>query len=60
MTPILKFTFYTLIIYCIVLLNDRVNLKLLSISLLIAFFSSILNEILTEIKKLNNKNGKEN
>lgn len=51
----LKFTFYTLVIYCIVLLNDKFDLKLLSVSLLIAFFSSILNEILAELKKLNKR-----
>lgn len=55
MKPILKFIIYTLVIYCIVLFNNKFDMKLLSISLLIAFFSSILNEILAEIKKLNNK-----
>jgi uncharacterized membrane protein YczE len=50
-----KFIGYALISYCIIIANNTLNLKYLAISLFIGFFASILNEILTELKKLNKK-----
>jgi len=48
-----KFIGYVLISYCIIIANNTINLKYLAISLFIGFFASILNEILTELRKLN-------
>ena len=48
-----KFIGYVLISYCIITANNTLNLKYLAISLFIGFFASILNEILTELRKLN-------
>lgn len=48
-----KFIGYVLISYCIIIANNTLNLKYLAISLFIGFFASILNEILTELRKLN-------
>ena len=47
---------YVLISYCIIIANNTLNLKYLAISLFIGFFASILNEILTELRKLNENN----
>ena len=49
----LKFTIYSLLSLCIIIANNTLNLKYLAISLFIGFFASILNEILTELRKLN-------
>ena len=46
---------YILISYCIIIANNTLNLKYLAISLFIGFFASILNEILTELRKLNKR-----
>ena len=51
-----KFIGYVLISYCIIITNNTLNLKYLAISLFIGFFASILNEILTELRKLNKNN----
>lgn len=52
-TYMLKFTIYSLLSLCIIIANNTLNLKYLAISLFIGFFASILNEILTELRKLN-------
>lgn len=52
----LKFTIYSLLSFCIIIANNTLNLKYLAISLFIGFFASILNEILTELRKLNKNN----
>ncbi len=52
-TYMLKFTIYSLLSLCIIRVNNTLNLKYLAISLFIGFFASILNEILTELRKLN-------
>lgn len=52
---LLKFIGYVLISYCIIIANNTLNLKYLAISLFIGFFASILNEILTELRKLNKR-----
>jgi uncharacterized membrane protein YjjP (DUF1212 family) len=54
-TYMLKFTIYSLLSLCIIRVNNTLNLKYLAISLFIGFFASILNEILTELKKLNKR-----
>ena len=54
-TYMLKFTIYSLLSHCIIIANNTLNLKYLAISLFIGFFASILNEILTEIRKLNKR-----
>jgi len=54
-TYMLKFTIYSLLSLCIIIANNTFNLKYLAISLFIGFFASILNEILTELKKLNKR-----
>ena len=51
----LKFTIYSLLSLCIIIANNTLNLKYLAISLFIGFFASILNEILTELRKLNKR-----
>ena len=51
-TYMLKFTIYSLLSLCIIIANNTLNLKYLAISLFIGFFASILNEILTELRKL--------
>ena len=54
-TYMLKFTIYSLLSLCIIIANNTFNLKYLAISLFIGFFASILNEILTELRKLNKR-----
>jgi len=54
-TYMLKFTIYSLLSLCIIIANNTLNLKYLAISLFIGFFASILNEILTELRKLNKR-----
>lgn len=54
-TYMLKFTIYSLLSLCIIIANNTLNLKYLAISLFIGFFVSILNEILTELRKLNKR-----
>jgi len=54
-TYMLKFTIYSLLSLCIIRVNNTLNLKYLAISLFIGFFASILNEILTELRKLNKR-----